>query len=152
MNYLFIHIPYFLGFETTVVGFAVTATLPFHLFSSYFLFDPSFLLHFGEVKQNISCWKIIKKSCYCLGSDNLSKFLDVTVPFLGQELTPTSYAKIVILNPKWTFTEHISTLGPNRQTVRLLFSKKFIFSIHFCPYCHIWLCLTLISTLGIHCP
>ena len=47
--YLFIS-PYFMVFETSVVGFAVAATLPFHLFSSYFLFEPSFLLHFGEVK------------------------------------------------------------------------------------------------------
>lgn len=47
--YLFIS-PYFIVFETTVVGSAVATTLPFHLFSSYFLFDPSFLQHFGEVK------------------------------------------------------------------------------------------------------
>lgn len=47
--YLFVS-TYFVVFETTVVGFAVAATLPFHLFSSYYLFDPLFLLHFGGVK------------------------------------------------------------------------------------------------------
>ena len=80
---------------------------------------------------------------------------DVSVPFLGQQLTPVSSAKDlgIILDSKWTFNEHVSSIHSSllsilcqRNRVRHFFSRDVLYiTLNLLVFSKLFYCSTVWS-------